>query len=258
MTEWTADLAGTFVIGAGTDYIVSRNVFTGLGIPDVRDQDLPRGDFDGDEAGFDSLPPRRLSFPVEIVEATPAAANQSLSALKAAWAAHRRSDTYLDLHLPGGPSSSGVLRFYGRPREVAVDLSELHAGHIEAKPAFHALDPYGYGPEETVSDSSSPAAVTSAGDVPTDRFTIEIVGDGGTPVITSTTDDDSTVSFAVPLAAAAVAVLDFRGHSVTVDGNDAYDQLAAGPRWFRLLPGANSITFTGCASVEIVHEPAYL
>lgn len=252
---WGAELDETFTVGPGTIYRLAKDRLIGIGLPEPRIGDGERGDLPGDIGGVDVARRRRIPLPLHIV-GTQTAALAALAALKRAWAP-RPQDVTLDLYIPGQPSTDGRLRFYGRPRGVEVDLARIAGGWARAMAIFDALDPFGYGPEETVADAASPASVTSLGDMPTDRFTIEIVGNGGTPVITSATDDAATVAFAEPLANGAVAILDVRTRSVTVDGLEVYP-LAAAARWFRLLPGNNSITFTGCASVEITHRPAYL
>lgn len=247
--------ANAVIFGDGTAYpFVREGGIQGLGNPDIREFDTPRGDRDGDVGGLDRNTPRILRFALELDQHATFMAD--LRALKAAW--RSTTDTTLDIRHPLFDSTDNILRFYGRPRtlEANVDTVDLN-GFIPVLATYKCLDPFGYGAEETVSDASSPASVTSDGDVPTDRFTIEVTGNGGTPVITSTTDEASAVVFNTTLAGAAVAVLDFRAHSMTVGGTPAY-QLAAGSRWFRLLPGANTLTFTGCASIEVVHRPAFL
>lgn len=242
----------SLTIGTGTSYLFSGPV-DGLGLPGVRSEESTRGDGDGNVAGPDTYDTRTISLPVKVDAASETAAWTLAQALKVAWR-HVSSVTDETLDLTIGGSS---LRFYGRPRGCVLDLDLLPQGHVDALCTFAALDPYGYGAEVTSAvDSSSPLVVTNAGDVPTDRFTITVVGNGGTPVITNTTDDGLSVTFATALS--GTAVLDFRARTVTVGAVDHYSDLAANPRWFRLLAGANTLTFSGCASIQVVHRPAYL
>lgn len=252
--DWQAELAGSFLMGAPTVFRFSKDRLGGFGVPAPRTRDLDRGDYPGSVAGRDLTARRLIPLPFEIVGATQSAALASLADLKAAWAA-RESDTTLDVRLPG--QSSTTYRYYGRPRGVTVDLQRIAGGWVKALALFDALDPFGYGAAETTGvDSSSPASVTNNGDVPTDRFTITVVGNGGTPVITNTSDDNQAVSFLAGFS--GTAVLDFRTHTITVSLVDSYALLAPGPRWFRLVAGANTITFTGCASIQVDWQPAYL
>lgn len=253
--------SGTYplIFGVGTSYRLSRNrgSMQGLGLADVRTRDQDRGDYPGEVGGIDLPRKRTIRFPIDILASSASSSYAALRDLKQAWQP-QASDTTLDLKLPWFESTSNILRFYGRPRSLDADFRLADKRLIPCLASFDALDPYGYGAEETVTDSSSPASVTNSGDVASDRFTITITGNGGTPVLTSTTDDNSVISWGTTLANLATAVLDFRTHTVTVGGNDAYDQLAAGPEWFRLRPGANTLTFTGCTSIEVDHRPAFL
>lgn len=251
--ELNAGADNAVIIGRGSSY--DWMSVEGLGgTPDVNDFDTARGDRDGAVGGRDRSAPRVIRFALEVVDG--GALTDDFRALKQAWRP-TSSDTTLDVKHPAFDTADNVLRFYGRPRGLQADILQWHSGWSEASATFKCLDPFGYGAEETVSDASSPASVTSAGDVATDRFTIEITGNGGTPSVTNATDEGASVAFNTTVAGGATAVLDFRTHTMTVDGLPTF-VLAPGSRWFRLLPGANSLTFTGCASIEVVHRPAYL
>lgn len=249
-----AEIDGELVLGPGTDYIIGRAI-NGVGNPPVRDVDTRRGNLDGDVGGTDTHGRRLIALPVLIRAAGDGgvAASTALGVLKRAWR-RRATDVPLDLWLP---SWAAGRRFYGRPGDLDVDYSLVATGNIDALATFRALDPFGYGAAETVTDSSSPATVTNSGDVPSDRFTVAITGNGGTPAVTNTTDEAAAVVFNTALAGGAVAVLNFRTHTMTVNGTATY-LLAPGSRWFRLLAGANTLTFSGCASIEVVHRPAFL
>lgn len=248
--ELNAGASNACIIGDGTPY--DWMSVDGLGTPDVRSFDTVRGSRDGDTGGADRSEARVIRFGLEVVDDGTFAADFRL--LKQAWRT-TTTDTTLDVKHPAFQSTDNILRFYGRPRGLSADILQWHNGVSLVTASFKCLDPFGYGAAETVTDSSSPASVTNNGDVPSDRFTITITGNGGTPIITSTTDEAAAVVFNTTLA--GTAVLDFRAHTMTVGGTAVY-QLAAGSRWFRLLAGANTLTFSGCASIEVVHRPAYL
>lgn len=227
----------------------------GFGNPEIRDSDQARGSRDGDAGGLDRHTARILRFALELDEDDGPLKSQ-LRPLKAAWRASA-GDTTLDVLDPLFDTSDNILRWYGRPRMLEADTNVSDFGLIPVVFSFKCLDPFGYGAPETVTDSSSPASVTNSGDVASDRFTIAITGNGGTPVVTNTTDEAAAVAFNTTLAGGAVAVLNFRTHTMTVGGTATY-LLAPGSTWFRLLAGANTLTFSGCASIEVVHRPAFL
>lgn len=251
-----------FTFGDGTDYCLTKGI-GGLGSIEMRDRDLQRGDEDGDVGGRDKLAPRLLTFPLTlgapqtVLDATERIrfASELLSDLAEAWAPEDGpAEVELILEWPGVIPGLDECSFYGRPRRLQDDSTGL-PGRIAALAAFRALDPLKYGPVDLVSDSASPAAVTNVGGYTTDRVTITVTGNGGTPSITNVTDDSSTITFAETLA--GTAVIDLRAQTVTDTlGNDL--ALAAGPRWFALLPGVNTLTFSGCASIDVEHRPAWL
>lgn len=251
-TDWQAELAGAFLMGEGTEFEAPRDRYSSFGTPGHRGDDMARGNLPGDVASADVDTSRVIAWPYRIHQLDAGAAGGLLADLKAAWRL-RASDTTLDVRLPG----LGTRRYYGRPRLVDADLTLLMAGHITGQCVFAALDPFGYDLDPTVAAaSSSPLVTVVGGDVPTDRFTVTITGNGGTPVLTSVTDGGLTVRFAQPLT--GTAVLDFRARTVRVGGVDRYSWLTPGPLWFRLHPGSNTVNFSGCASVEVSYRAAHL
>lgn len=261
---------GEFVLrglvqGGCTDYMLPVEHISGLGIPDVRRGDTPFGDRDGDVGGRDRYVKRILTFPLVLKAPdsmkAKAARQQYVHELRRpfvrAWA---RVDDAADVPLIG-PHMTGMWAideptFFGRPRPVTLDLSQQWAGFIHATAQFECLDPLPYGDLVTVVPVGSPAGFTVDGDMPTYRFTITITGNGGTPSLLATTDELRTILFDGALAGASVAVLDFYSQTVTVDDVLAYP--LATDEWFRLLDGVNSITFAGCAGIQIDYRPAYL
>jgi len=253
--DFQADLGGV-TVGAGTLYAFEAAVPVGLGLAEVRAQDAWRGDRDGDVATDDVYDARTITLDLAVTAMTAAGAGAAIAALKAAWAA-RTVETTLDVRIPGTPET--VLRYYGRPRGLAVDLELLLFGLARAQATFRALDPFAYGAAVTGSAlTPGTATVTNAGDAPTDRVTIALVGNGGTPTVTNTTDSSGSIAWTAPLANAATRTIDLRARTV-VDGSsaDKYPEVAPGSRWFRLLPGANTIVVAGCTSATFTYRPAW-
>lgn len=251
-TDWQAELAGSFLMGAETDYSPALSRLPSFGTPGHRGDDMARGNLPGDVASADVDVSRVIAWPYRIRQPAADPAGTLLAELKSAWRL-RSSDTTFDVRLPG----LGTRRYYGRPRLVDADLSNLALGVVTGQCIFAALDPFGYDVAPTdVAAGSSPLATTVGGDVPTDRFTITITGNGGRPVLTSVTDGGLTVRFAQPLT--GTAVLDFRARTVRVGGVDRYSWLSPGPLWFRLHPGSNTVNFSGCAGIEVSYRAAHL
>lgn len=248
-------------MGDATDYCITRT--TGLGLSQFRDRDAERGDQDGDVPGRDKLAPRLLTFQLTlgagqgVRDATERirVASELLADVNEGFAPEDGpADVELLLEWPGIIPGLDECSFYGRPRSVNDDTSLL-PGRISALALFRALDPLKYGPLDLVSDGASPATVTNAGSYRTDRATITVHGNGGTPVITNVTDDSATLTFADTLA--GTAVIDLRAQTIVNGGGDPL-ALAPGSGWFALLPGANTLTFAGCASIDVEHRPAWL
>lgn len=252
-TDWQGNVRA-FTFGAGTDWEIDDDGIAGLGIPAARTRDGERGDQDGDVGGDDTLPRRIIYVPLVGVFATPGDAWQSLEEdLKVGWA-ESNVDLPLDLRLAGMPTTGR--RFFGRPREVSENLSDLKSGTIRALCTFEALDPLAYGDEVTTGPSAGTFTVTNAGTKATDRVTLTITGNGGIPRILNNTTDGDDVSFAS--AVTGTRVVDLRAHTILDgSGDDAYDELASSSLWFDLAAGANDLTLTGAASLTVVHRPAY-
>jgi hypothetical protein len=251
-----AELNGVTIDGADEDatYVLLADSISGLGLPEPRTADLDRADDHGSVAGQDFTQPRALRIPIAInTPDDPAAAWAALRALKAAWQPTGPADDLLSIYAPGIGPSDDTLRFFGRPRTALdVNLRMVHAGIIYALATFVALDPIGYGPTEADSGSGT-FSVTNAGDARTERATITITGNGGTPTIANASDGGGNVLFTEALAGAATWVIDLRARTV-VDGsgNDVFaGNVAPSSLWFGLQPGANQLTLTGAASAAL-------
>lgn len=251
--------------GDGTAYDRTGPI-GGLGVAPPRRIRVRRGSIDGDAAGYDTLPARMLTFPMTVKSVTgcsPAQAEEEVNvrsrALRVAWnrlSLFSITDLELELGMNGFPSADETLRFYGRPDGLDLDYSMARIGALPAFASFLALDPYGYGASVTVTGSSSPASISTAGETVTNRFTITVVGNGGTPTLVSVTDDNNSIAFNTTLS--GNAILDFREQTVTIGGVSSYTVLQPAPEWFFLHPGSNTLTFTGCAAIIVSHQPAYL
>lgn len=253
-SDWQGNLRD-LTFGAFSDWQIDAPGISGLGIPTARTRDAERGSNAGDVGGDDVLPKRVLYVPLVGVFADPGAAwNAFETELKTAWA-ESIVDEVLDLRLPGMPTTGR--RFYGRARGLEEDLEDLKSSTIRALCTFEALDPYGYGDEELVSDSGT-FDVVNGGTATTDRVVFAITGNGGTPKIVNADDDGGDVTFAEPLAGGALRIIDLRAHTITdAGGVDAYEDLAPGSLWTALHRGTNTLTLTGAASVDVTFRPAF-
>lgn len=253
--DWQGEI-GSLTFGAGTDFRWLADGFAGIGLPEFRVSDLTRGPLvPGVSATFDTLEGRLLTFPLSVSKSTASATQQAWQTLKAAWKPSSTEQS-LDLRMPGMPET--VMRCYGRPRGLSGDTILNNGLQISAVASFLATDPHWYGGEVSVSaDSSSPIPVVNAGDADTRRCTLTVVASGGTPVLTNPSDPDTgTITFATTFT--GTAVLDLNAQTCTVSGVSREDLIDPSSLWFVIVPGTNSITFTGVTSVASVTRPAYL
>lgn len=257
--DWQARLVERdIVIGRGTPYPGLGGI-RGTGVLRPRTGDQARGHGDGDARAVDTLPQRLLTMPVEVLGDTPAAVWANYRTLAVAWRRSRTTDLSLDVRIPG--SAEQTLRFFGRPMELVGDPHGLK-GHLATVAEFRA-DPYAYGAAVVSAvDSSSPLTLLAAnmGDTGCDttRATITVVGSGGTPSIENTTYGGA-IDWAVPLANAVTAVIDLHAQTMTIGGIDFTANLRATSDWFALAGGVNNtLTFTGCTSIQVTHRPAYV
>lgn len=247
-----------------TGYELLNQQIGGLGNPDVAGVDSKFAGRDGSFGGFESALPRILTFPVGMSapdELFDRAAREAHAwGLQKPWLSAWRyssDDLELTLQVDNRFGVSGPVSVFGRPRVAALDDSGIAHGVVAGLAEFHALDPWFYGPARVdATDSVSPAVVVADGDVDTRRFTITVTGNGGTPSITHV-QQGRTITWDSTLAGAAVVVLDFLTTTAeTPAGFDVYP--FAVDQWFTLSPGSNTITFTGCASVQVTHRGAHV
>lgn len=257
---WQGELtARSFTFGAGTDYEIAAAGPSGLGVS-VRSFDANRIG-NGSTAGTDSTPSRELLVPLHVGKAGDdhLDAGALVQALRAAWRPLRTGEMRLDLWAPGVLTTE-VGSFFGRPRGVDLDLALIRSGYASALARFAATDPLVYGPlVVSPTDSSSPLAIDDAtlGPEDTYRATLTIVGNDGTPTVTNATTG-GVIDFAEQLDTADVAVIDLYTRSVVVESLPAPEVVDPASTWFGLAGGVdNSITFTGCASIQLTYRPAY-
>lgn len=261
------DVNGVLTMGAGTNYSVLFDGVKGFGTPSFRSSDLPFGAIrDGVAPGFDTLEARAIALPFMIRgQASASATMQAWTALKAAWQpASNRSGTvtaageqYLDARLPGMPVTT--MRSYGRCRGIPDD--EIGPGQrwITGTGIFLGTDPLLYDASATAvsADSSSPVPLPNAGNQPTRRCTLTVVGSGSAPVITNPNSlTGGAITFSTALS--GTATIDLYAQTVTVSGVDHTSDVDPSSLWFELQPGTNDVTFTGCTSVAASYRSAWL
>lgn len=254
--EQTAELNDVTMDGAeGSDYMIMEDGIEGLGLPLVKDGDQERADDHGDVAAADYAQSRTLRIPVMVWrEDDPEGAMAALRQLKTAWrTVPGVAEQELIITVPGIGPTDDALRFYGRPRGVDANLRRLHAGLIYARATFVALDPVGYGPEETVDDDGT-FVVTNPGDAISKRAVVELIGNGGTPQLVNNTDGGADVQFSQTLGSSDSWFVDLATRTVVDDdGDDVFpDNVLPASLWPRLQPGTNSLTVTGAASASVV------
>jgi len=131
----------TLTLGDDTPYRLGP--IKGLGIPDVRDNDVERGHADGDVGQNDFYAPRQLLFQITI--GPPGSPDvetvwDNWDALEVAWGL---SNTDLPLTVTTG---GRTWTFIGRPRGIVLDDTSIAKGDplLRAQAAFKGLDPTRY------------------------------------------------------------------------------------------------------------------
>jgi hypothetical protein len=254
LSEMQATLR-SLTIGAGTSYPGIGGTRGVYGAPEPDAGETPRASGHGVTASLERLGRRIVRIPVIIIGTDGPSAAAMTDTLKAAWAPSD-ADLELALRLDGDER-----RFFGRPR--GVDDSRMsgiqgRGGVIEVACTFVATDPLAYDSAVAVgADSSSPVVLTNLGDMHSRRVTLTVVGNGGTPVITNTTTG-GVITFTSTVSAMETATIDLRDQSVTIAAAHVENRTSPASTWFGLDPGANTITFTGCASVAASVRSAWL
>lgn len=266
MADFTAELQSTnaalFMLGDTSTTPGSRILPPGITKqPTVRSQSMPRGNRHGITAGADRYDQTVLTIPVEFYAATPEEVQEYLQLALDAWQLDEDDDgNEVELRTiePGDPYGAHM-RWFGKPKPPQVDPNLHRWSRKLAVFTFVATDPLMYGPYATnINYPTSPATVPNAGTMSTDRVVITINGNGGTPVLTNSTDGDGDLIFAAPLAGGDEYVVDLHAETV-VDGagNNMMNALWGESLWFKLRPGNNTIVYSGCASIDVAVRAAY-
>lgn len=261
------------LLGAGTPYQIAPDGIDGLGVPAPRVTDVSRHPADGSDAGFESLPPRLLTFPIQILGDTVAETVEAWRTLSTLWSPHPAGEVALTLAIPGYPD--GGLTFYGRPRGLVDDGRRLTASppSVDVLATFVALDPIGYGPAVTAQGSRTSAGsidlpITNAGNIATDRLSVtlrhvdESAGNSGgydtIRVLNLTTGGSVRVLEPFALFTDQTVDIDLRRRTVRHTNSvgtvaDWYPNLKHLPdQWFTLAPGASVIR----CIVDLISSPA--
>lgn len=242
-----------------------------------RTLDVPRGDRPGDVSGYEMVASRSLFFPW-IVNGNPPSSHfdphgRFVNAEARARVVRRLfSPAYpqsaverpITVKIPGfamgadlTPAPSELATFFGRYRSV-VEEPQYQFGYHRMLAQFQATDPFKYGPETDLFSELGGDALFVDADQPSDRVTVTITGNGGIPVIEHVEDDNAVIAFSGALGVGVEAVLDMRAQTATISGIEVPGLLAAGPQFFRVLPGTNTLNLSGAASIWITYRPAYL
>lgn len=224
--------------------------FTGLGVG------APRGDSsdrvgDGAVGGVDWLGEVEMQGVVLVSGDTAAQASQRSALVRAAWRRVLVGEVPLDLALPGWPEES--LRRFGRPLGAEPEPADALDVLQRLTCRFLAKDPLWYGAERDSEPQAGDVTVleADAGVTPSDRLSIEVVGNGGTPSIENSAG--GSLTFTSSLATSSVWTVDVRTGEVTGGG-----AAASGSPWLRIEPdGDNVFTHSGCASIRLLWRPAY-
>lgn len=245
-----------FLFGRGTDYPGIGGV-TEVGVLEPRLTDV-EGSGDGTAFGMDRHPARNLTIPITVLGDTDADVWANYRTLAVAW---RRStaELALDLRIPGAAET--VQRFYGRPNGVPAAPHGLKGQMVTL--AEFRCGPLCYGAEHTAASAASATPLViddaDAGDAgaDSDRVTITLVGNGGTPTVTHD-PSGGAITFVLPLGVGVEAVLDLHDQTILVNGAAADGYGTPADDWFTLTGGeTNEITATGCASIEVTWRPGY-
>lgn len=253
MTQ-TVTFRNLIIGGCDEDFVLAAPGISGLGIPDVKIlAELPKYGDHGFISGGDFLSQRILGIPIMIHRRSdPATAMAAFRTLKTAWRP-ASSNEMLSIHSIGyGPSDSTV-RFFGRPRTaIDVDLSLHFTGTINALATFVALDPVGYGPEQTNALVAGANTVNNPGDAPTSRVTISLTGNGNTPSLTNPTLGGRTILFQNPIPNGETWVIDlFEQTVIDGSGDDRFSTISPASTWFHLGAGDNTLVLAGVGSGSI-------
>lgn len=255
--DWQAAIRSQ-TFGAGTAW-QNLGAIDGLGYT-VPAGTRTTGGTDGSLAGRDRLGSRLLHLPFLVTGTNPANTWANFRTLAVSMRRSSGPDVELDLRWPGCPTSDSTMRFYGRPLGVSAPMPTLKSGYLQTLATFEATDPQGYGPA-VVTTGTTGATVTAAhlGDLEADtvRATVAITGNGGTPSLVNTTDNNRFLTMNKTLAGSAVYTIDLRTLEVLL-GSSSADADLVSASGFKFHGGINNVlTLSGAASLSVSAQPAY-
>lgn len=263
--DWQIDLPDrSLLMGPGTSYRIRNTRGLGglLDTPSLRTDDMARTASDGMSLGKVYAQFRTLSWRIGVESSLSSNVTSDVRTLLKAWRAPQDgSEVALDVRVPGLPETS--VRYYGQPRSVVSETTGWAnpRGLVEVDCEFYCSDPFAYG--ASVADNSNTGTFTIAaanlGDLgaDTDRVTLTITGNGGTPSITNDTTGGTIVA-ATALTSGASWTIDLHVRTLS-SGSTSYPQyVSASTTWFKLKGGTeNSLTLTSASWVDISYRPAF-
>lgn len=246
----------SFTMGRGTSYPGVGGIKGAVGLPDVRDHDVPFELRDGAQGGLDVYGQRVISIPVQVVADTEDALAALINDAQEAWSPSSE-DLELQLQL-----ATGTRSYFGRPRGLSdanMGSKALIGGHALMVATFVCSDPFAYSDEVTTGpDAASPIVVPNTGNAVSRRVELVIVGNGGKPSIINTTDPHGgDVTFQFTVTGSETCTVDLLTQTARVGSTDVTDRISIASLWTDLQPGNNTLTFTGCASVSATVRSAF-
>lgn len=133
--DWQIELRGT-LMGAATGFRITPPGIEGLGVPQVKDNDVELDGADGSYATRDYNAGRLVTVAFLVTAATQSAALARLRDLNTVWAPATSADLQLHMRLPGWR-----FKVLGRPRGVEQDISAARFGVVKALASFFCPDP---------------------------------------------------------------------------------------------------------------------
>lgn len=248
-TPGAVEIRGLDIGENGWSWVLAPG-FTGLDHGTPRGETAPRVG-DGAAAGLDWLPAVEMQGVVLVRGDTIAQAADRAGLVRVAWRRSRSGEVPMDMVLPSFGSSA--VRRFGRPLGAEPEPADVLGAEQRLICRFLALDPLWYGAELDSGHEVGTVTVLSAdaGRVSSDRLSIEIVGNGGTPSIENSAG--GSIAFTSALAGSQVWTVDVRTGEVAGGG-----AVASGSPWLRIEPGTdNEFSHSGCESIRLTWRPAY-
>ena len=257
-----AEIRG-LLIGSGTPYAVEG--WSGLGLPEIRDDDAELEGDDGSSGGLDLYATRSISATIGISADDRDALGAARDLLAAAF---RRVDGPRQT-VPFVVRLAGTSRrFEVRPRRLELPWEGVARVGMMVGGAFRldALDPYAYAVDETsetieIPDTSTTASavLTNAGNGRT-RPVVTITGPATDPVVANL-ETGLAIRTSIVLGSSDVLVVDVAAARMTLNGSPVWAG-ASDYEPMELVPGAQEIAFSRAtdsipATAQIVWRDAW-